>query len=710
MASVLFFFAVVLARAHAGETAANPISQVLGLLGELKAKIQADGERELNAYHEYIDWCGRVEAATRNDIKTQKLEKGSEEADIEESASTIESAQAKIEKTAAEISEGKAELDEAAAIREKERAEFLESEKKLTNVLETIDRAMEKLRKADAASLMQIAKGGVHNLITTIGLMVEAASLTSLNQQRLVALAQTRTAQGAAAEEDYSELGAPASAVYESKSGNVVELLEDLKEKAVTQLSELRKAEASAQHEFDVLRQSLINEAGADKMELTEEKTRKMEALEEKTGSEGELEVLLEELPKDERNLEDVEANCAKKEADHEATTKSREEELRAVDEAAKIIKESTGGATEKSYSLFQLRARSKLRTRADLAHVEALAVVKRLAHDHHSAALAQLAAQMSAIMHTSAVAGADPFAKIKGLIKDLISKLEAEASSESTEKAYCDDEMSKTTAKKDELTEDLDKVTSKLDKATGMVAQLKEDVSELQAELAKLASSQAEIDRIRKQSHEDYVESKADLERGLTGVRKALGVLREYYSADKGSAAMLQTGDESGEGDAALRPEKHNQASGAGTGIISMLEVCESDFANNLAKEEAEESDAVEDYDKVTQDNKVSSEAKSTDVKLKTKKYTSLEKQITEHKTDREGLSSELDAVLEYDTKLKDRCIGKPDSYEERRARRDAEINGLKEALKLLSAEASFTQRSKHVLSRASGLVPDQS
>eukprot|EP00972_Heterocapsa_arctica_P113291 16436332-Heterocapsa_arctica.AAC.1 len=54
--------------------------------------------------------------------------------------------------------------------------------------------------------------------------------------------------------------------------------------------------------------------------------------------------------------------------------------------------------------------------------------------------------------------------------------------------------------------------------------------------------------------------------------------------------------------------PENHSKASGAGTSIIGILEVCESDFATNLAKEETEEADSASDYEKMTQENALTS------------------------------------------------------------------------------------------------------
>merc|ERR1719214_126970 len=84
----------------------------------------------------------------------------------------------------------------------------------------------------------------------------------------------------------------------------------------------------------------------------------------------------------------------------------------------------------------------------------------------------------------------------------------------------------------------------------------------------------------------------------------------------------------------------------------------------------------------------------KEQDVKYKTKEAKDLDKATAEATADREGLQTELDAVLKYWDSLTDQCVAKVEPYEERKRRREAEIAGLKEALAILEGEAVLLQQ----------------
>merc|ERR1719160_264352 len=180
-------------------------------------------------------------------------------------------------------------------------------------------------------------------------------------------------------------------------------------------------------------------------------------------------------------------------------------------------------------------------------------------------------------------------------------------------------------------------------------------------------------MDKLREEENTAFVKNKAEMEEGLEGVKLALKILREYYAKED---------------------KAHKAAEGAGSGIIGMLEVIESDFSKGLAEMIAIEEEAAAAYEKQTKENEIAKVTKEQDVKYKTKESKALDKAVAEQTADREGLQTELDAVLDYWEKIQEQCVAKPEPYEERKKRREAEIAGLKEALSILEGEAALIQK----------------
>mmetsp|Transcript_68427 Transcript_68427/g.193239 ORF Transcript_68427/g.193239 Transcript_68427/m.193239 type:complete len:708 (+) Transcript_68427:56-2179(+) len=668
---------------------ANPLGKVIDLIDELAAKVTKDGEVEAKAYAEYIEWCDDAAHNAQFAIEDATKQKSQLEAKIGELTSDISVADSKIGELAGAIATGETDLKNAALIREKEAADFAEGEKELVDGVETLGHAIGVLEKEMAknpAALAQVDTTQADKTLQALSVVLDAASFAGTDKRKLQSMLQ---AQQETADDDAAP-GAPAAATYKSHTGGIFDVLEDMKEKAEGQLADLRKAESNTKHNYDLLRTSLEAQKDADTKDMKEQQAAKAEAEEDKATTEGDLEITIKTLTSSSEELATAHSSCMTVAADHEATIAARTEELKTIAEAKEILVDTSSGAVSQTYSFLQLSSGLRLQNRADLANSEVVTVVLQLAQRHHSAALAQLASRIAAVAKYGATNGEDIFGKIKGLISDMIAKLEKEAQEEATEKAYCDEEQAKTEAKKSELDDDIAKLTSKIDQDAAKSAQLKEEVRVLEGELAALTKEQAEMDKIRLDTSADYTVAKKDLELGLGGLRKALRLLRDYY----GGAALIQDDKFGAFMQQPAAPEHHGKSAGAGSSIIGILEVCESDFASNLAKEEQEEADAASTYDKVTQENKITMATKEQDVKYKTQASKSLDSTVAELSSDRATTGSELSAVLEYYGKIKERCIAKPETYEVRKASREAEIEGLKKALATLNDETAFLQR----------------
>ncbi len=121
------------------------------------------------------------------------------------------------------------------------------------------------------------------------------------------------------------------------------------------------------------------------------------------------------------------------------------------------------------------------------------------------------------------------------------------------------------------------------------------------------------------------------------------------------------------------------------------MLEVIESDFTQGLSEMVAGEQTVAATYDKETKENAITKTTKNQDMKYKTKEAAGLDKKAAELTTDIEGVKSELDAVNEYLASLDKKCTYKIESHAACKARREAEVNGLKDALDILAKASNF-------------------
>merc|ERR1719264_685812 len=367
----------------------SPIAKVLQMISDLQAKILAEGSEAQKVYEEFTEFCEHRSKDLGYEIKTGKTDKGELEASIAKEIATASSLTEKIDELAGSIAADEGDLKAATAIRTKENADFTAEESELMEVIDMLKRAIGILEREMAkggAAMLQVKNAG--SIVQAISTLVQAASLSAQDGAKLTALIQNSQE---AADDD---TGAPAAAVYEGHSSDIIDTLENLLEKAEQQLADARAKETAAQNNYEMLKQSLEDDIRFANKDMDEAKKSLAASGETKSTAEGDLAVTTKDLAADTTALADLHKDCLGKAQDFEASTKSRTEELKALAGAKKVLAETTSGADTITYGLTQVSF-LQLNSMEGLVQFEAIRLIRDLARKQGSSSLAQLAARM---------------------------------------------------------------------------------------------------------------------------------------------------------------------------------------------------------------------------------------------------------------------------------------------------------------------------
>merc|ERR1719316_1082680 len=209
-------------------------------------------------------------------------------------------------------------------------------------------------------------------------------------------------------------------------------------------------------------------------------------------------------------------------------------------------------------------------------------------------------------------------------MIKDLVAKLEADASAEADQKAWCDEEMEKSTSKRDENIGAMEGDLASKSSAEAKIAKLEEEIATLTSEVAELTKALNEATQLRGVEQAENTKTLADANAGLAGVTKAMKILKDFYDN-----ALIQTeykppkGDASGNTVGDLAPDSFSgDFSGnqdAAVGIIGQLDVIKSDFEGTIDATKTAEDDAESEFDSYKSDTETDISTKEGDIKSKT-------------------------------------------------------------------------------------------
>merc|ERR550514_970305 len=435
--------------AQAVEEKTSPVEKVIELLEDLKGKVTADLDAEGKAMTEYLEYCDFEAKDTQFAITTGTREIADQEAVITDCSAKVEGYESEISSLSSEIASKETEVTEAKEIRAEERKDFMGAERDILTTIDELSRGQVTIKKGGSSFLQEPEKLKI--LTTVMDKIVSAEWLDAGSKNRITKFLQSTAAAGDGDELSLkAQMAQPQAKVdsYSSHSGGILDTLVDMQEKAEASLSELRKKEMKEAHANQMTVMSLTDSISLLKQKLSDATARKATSAEEMGKAKGEVAGMQKSLAADEEYLTSLNTECKEKSSEWDDRKASAAGELEAIAKAKEILSSGVKAA------FVQVAAgRPFMETNHKAAKRGRVSgLLRDLAKKFHSFALMEMASR----------AQLDPFAKIKGLIEDMVTKLVNEANAEAEHKTFCDEEIGKSTKSKEEKMMSMDEFQSR--------------------------------------------------------------------------------------------------------------------------------------------------------------------------------------------------------------------------------------------------------
>jgi len=684
---------------------ANPIRKVVTMLQNMQKKVAAEGAKEKALYDKYMCYCSSSNMELAKSVADAKAKIPATGSGIEEAESQKAQLEADIQQAKTDISLAKKSVGEATTLRENEAKAFATEKAENGKNIAAVGQALAALKKGVAAGFLQTGAAlRIRKIVIASEHMIDA------DRQDIL-----------------SFLSGEQSNEYSPQSGEIIGILEQMKETMEKNLVAATSAEESAKKIYS---------------ELLAAKEKEIEALtpaiESKTVRVGELGVQIVQLKgdvsdteatlkEDTQFLADLEKNCASKTKEYEVVVKTRSEELVALAETIKIL--NTDDALELFKKTLPSTAASFVQMEVTLhtARLHALELLNRVQRSTHVRN-----SQIDLI--AMALNGKDvSFEKVVKMIDDMVALLKQEQTDDESKKGYCNKEFDSLEDKTKILQHSIKDSEASMDDAKNGIAMLASDIKSLEEGIVTLDKAVAEATEQRRQENTDYKELMASDSAAKELLVFAINRLNKFYnpkiynpapkrelseeariSLNMGGtlAPTSPPGGISGTGIAVLAQvsvHTHHQAApppppeavGAykkkgeeSSGVIAMIKLLIDDLEKELVAAETAEADAQTDYETMLKD---SAQKRTVDTKALSQKSAAkadMEANLLAHKEKKGSTSQELAATFQVIHSLHSECDWLLQYFDVRKEARGEEIDSLKNAKAVLSgADYSLIQ-----------------
>jgi len=681
---------------------ATPVEKVVELLNLLQSKIEMEGKEEQKTYEKFQRFCKEETAKKDEAITNGKVEKGEVEANLEQLEARKGEAKTRADECVEQLTTLAGELKEEKARRKDEHETWKKSSLDLSEAIMVVGNAVDSLQASKIAQ--ENARGAFlqkpmnRQIIRKAALLADALGFGK-SYGRIVAFL------------DSKEGPDPNMVDYEFHSGEIIELLKGLRKDLVDERQKVDEAEAEnkkASGETVLLKKETTQE---QQKQLTEAR----ETISTLTGEIGQGNIdhtnVSAKLTDDEKYLEDLTKHCEDKSATWDQRVKMREEELAALHEATTILSDTVATSTtdqtvrliqehqqvhrivkpEVKVSLIQevIRHHKVRKSKAFLEpnekRDEVADLLRTAGLKYNSAALSTLA---------SAVMGNGTFKKIIDMIEKMVVHLQEEAAEEQDHDNWCKKQTGLAKQQRDIRSKEVTKFNQQLEQDEARRDQLKEEIKTLEKEIGDLEEAYGKAKQERADEKVENQKAVDDANLGLGALKQAQSLLNDFYEKKAANAkvGLVQylAQEFPGGPDAGFKNnEAYGGDQGGASGILGMLEVIQSDFQRTIDDAKQREHDSELAFTEMFDgENQASQDEKN---KLKETADTNLTETVSKIGKAQDSLreSAELrDKSLAELRELHNSCVATEMSYEERVARREDEIQSLKDALQILEQE----------------------
>merc|ERR1719181_1695775 len=464
----------------------------------------------------------------------------------------------------------------------------------------------------------------------------------------------------------------PATQTYNAQSTVIQGILSQMKDDFEKELGTSAEEEAAAQEAHDKLMETkradlALLEAtltktkksqGEDTMQLAEDKEERAETQK--------------QLKADEKFFDETKASCSAKAEQWSGRSRSRTEELAAIDEAISILTSPEAKATfANSTSTFFLQTKA---VENGPKRVAAFNILKKVAQNSHSLRLASLASTVSTTGH---------FDKVIKDIDLMIANLRAEEKADIEHRDWCESEQKSAEFKNENLQYDQEQLTQKIDRAEGQRVKLEEEVAKTQTEKNETLTAMAEALATRNSENKAFKQALKDDSAAVGLISQAIEVLSGYYS-------LIQKKQPEYKSNPDTPPEimegEYGGRKSEGGGIIAILSMIKEDIEKEMKVASEEEADALKAYQELNADSQATVDALDAKIVSLGQDIAGKMKAIAEFESVKQNKADSESATDTFLEDLGPNCDWVDKYFDSRMEKRKVEMDGLQEAKAILA------------------------